>query len=198
MAYFEDNAAAWDTPRRVERAKVIADKIYQAIMPNRNGCALEYGCGTGLISFFLSERLSDITLIDSSAAMIEQFEKKRKPSNMRAIVGDIVLDANLPQKYNSIYSSMAFHHIKDIADLLIKLYNSLEQGGILCVVDLDKDDGRFHSDEVGFDGHNGFSHCEMYDALCFAGFSNVNIETFYRAQKGDIAYSLFCASGIKL
>lgn len=58
MEDFDELALTWDNePRRVERAKVVANDIIKAISNLDNMSGLEYGCGTGLLSFNLQPHL---------------------------------------------------------------------------------------------------------------------------------------------
>ena len=64
---FDARAATWDDdPTKVERAQAVADEIVARVPLTRAMRALEYGCGTGLLSFILRARLGDITLADVS------------------------------------------------------------------------------------------------------------------------------------
>lgn len=64
---FDSKAKAWDTdPVKVERARVIAEEISARIPNTSHMSALEYGCGTGLLSFALQPLLSRVALADSS------------------------------------------------------------------------------------------------------------------------------------
>ena len=96
---------------------------------------------------------------------------------------------------------MTLHHIKATKDIVKKFYNLLNENGILCVMELDKEDGKFHMNEIDFDGHNGFEHNEMEEAFENTGFKNIRSETFYQDKKiyKDIIipYSMFCAVGKK-
>jgi len=56
---------------------------------------------------------------------------------------------------------MTLHHIPDTAKILASFYSLLQPGGVLCICDLDKEDGSFHSHEDAFDGHNGFDRKEL-------------------------------------
>jgi cyclopropane fatty-acyl-phospholipid synthase-like methyltransferase len=51
---FDERAKDWDSdPLKVERARIVAEYI-RSVLPLRPGMsALEYGCGTGLLSFAL-------------------------------------------------------------------------------------------------------------------------------------------------
>jgi hypothetical protein len=73
----------------------------------------------------------------------------------------------------------------------------LKPNGILCLVDLDLEDGSFHADEIGFDGHNGFDQETLKQLFIELGFNHAESHTFFRAEKkrscGVIPYSLFLA-----
>ena len=52
--YFDERAKDWDAnPMRVERARIVAQAIRQAVPLRPGMTALELGCGTGLLSFAL-------------------------------------------------------------------------------------------------------------------------------------------------
>jgi len=57
MTNFDERAKDWDSdPKKVERARVVADAIRSVIPLSKDMHALEYGCGTGLLSFALHFR----------------------------------------------------------------------------------------------------------------------------------------------
>lgn len=66
---FNDYAKTWDTDERINRAKIIAQEISNSIEFGKNYSAMEFGCGTGLISFNLHDKFEGITLVDSSKGM---------------------------------------------------------------------------------------------------------------------------------
>ena len=78
---FDDVAREWDNEKRIERAKVIANKIKTTISVTESKMAMEFGCGTGLISFNLSDVFKNITLIDNSEGMINVVNEKIKKLN---------------------------------------------------------------------------------------------------------------------
>jgi len=201
---FDDVSNEWDNEKRIERAKVIANKIKTTISVKKNKSAMEFGCGTGLISVNLSDVFENITLIDNSQGMINIVNEKIKKLNLTHINSCCydLLENSLDEKYDIIYSSMALHHIVDIDELLKKFYNMINSNGTLCIVDLNEDDGRFHKSEVGFNGHNGFSQEWMKSILEANGFSNIKSETFYKSTREidneELGYSLFIMTGDKI
>lgn len=157
---FNIKALNWDNERRIKRAEIIANEIINAIPEKNNHYALDFGCGTGLVSFNLINNFEHITLVDSSEGMIKKLNEKiqdSKVKNMTAFQVDINNDSLLQEKSDVIYTSMVLHHIINTKMTLENLYKRLNNKGCLCIVDLDEDDGSFHKSEVGFDGHNGFN-----------------------------------------
>lgn len=202
MHPFDSMASEWDTPRRIARAEVIAKEIDTACSQGRHQTALEFGCGTGLISMLLRDTFDSICLMDTSEGMIHTLGEKLAalPSEIAARMNPIAHDltcAPYPGRFDCIYTSMVLHHIADVGPLLQRLYAMLTDGGTLCVVDLDEDDGTFHRLEEGFCGHDGFAHSDMMTYFSRAGFSQTAIHTFYQGEKiiagRPVPYSLFLA-----
>ncbi len=70
-ADFDAEARAWDAnPLRVARAQAVAAALRASLPLHPALRALEYGCGTGLLSFALYPDLRHITLADSSPGML--------------------------------------------------------------------------------------------------------------------------------
>lgn len=198
---FDEVAAKWDTKRRIERAKVLAEAIYNKIGNGSGLKALEIGCGTGLISFELNNKLKEIYCTDISKEMLKVLNRKIEKANIKNIHTLKSEDLNSEElcgKFDVIYSSMVFHHIIDIEEELIKLHKLLKKDGILIIIDLDKEDGSFHKDELGFDGHNGFERSDFKNLFERCDFKDVAIETVYEGEKETsdkiIDYSLFICS----
>ncbi len=211
---FNTAAAGWDTDKRIKRAETISDEIAKTIHIKPHSNALEFGCGTGLISFGLRDRFDHITLVDTSEAMVDMLCSKIREAgitNMTALKADILGAAGsgrdavrfaLPQdKYDVIYTSMALHHVVDVSSALTAFYELLSEGGTICIVDLTKDDGSFHRLEKDFNGHNGFEQQELKAALEYKGFTDVHTRIFFedikRIEDRDVPYSLFIMTGSK-
>lgn len=195
---FDSDAKTWDTEKRINRAQVIANEISSSIDINENQSAMEFGCGTGLVSFNLYDKFKNITLIDSSKGMIDILNSKidtYKVNNMVPYDLDITNKNSLDMKFDVIYNSMVLHHVKDIEGIIKNFHELLNKDGYLCIVDLDKEDGSFHKEYPDFDGHNGFDQNDLKDILIKAGFKDIESNTFFYDEKiieGEkINYSLF-------
>lgn len=195
---FDEYAKNWDTDIRIKRAKVVSSEIIKSIDIKDNSSAMEFGCGTGLISFNIYDRFKSITLIDSSHGMIDIVKDKiakYEITNMTPYKIDILNEKVQSKSFDVIFSSMVLHHIDDTFKIIRKFYELLNTAGTLCIVDLDKEDGSFHKNEPDFKGHNGFDQEELKNILIKAGFKDVEINTFYEDKKvlddKEIDYSLF-------
>jgi ubiquinone/menaquinone biosynthesis C-methylase UbiE len=197
MFDFDGRAKDWDElPGRVERARAVAAAIRDHVRLSRTMTALEYGCGTGLLSFALQPYLGPITLADSSAGMLEVLRAKIARGgnpNMTPLRLDLVIDPLPVERFDLVYTLMTLHHIPDTARMLDCFYSLLQVGGVLCICDLDKEDGSFHLHEAGFDGHNGFDRKELATELEKAGFINIRFTTCYTLIKDAQSYPLFLA-----
>jgi 2-polyprenyl-3-methyl-5-hydroxy-6-metoxy-1,4-benzoquinol methylase len=185
--HFDESASTWDAdPVKNARALAVAEGIRNSGLLSPGIRALEYGCGTGLLSFALQPQLEHITLADNSSGMLAVLEKKiaaAQVTNMLPTKLDLVIDPMPQERYDLIYTLMTFHHIEDTDQLLHDLFTLLTRPGYLCVADLDAEDGSFHG--PGFEGHKGFSREELGRKARRAGFRSVEFSTVFRMTKSD-------------
>lgn len=186
MTNFDERAKDWDSdPMKVNRAKTVAEAIRGAIPLTVEMSALEYGCGTGLLSFALQSDLGQITLADTSQGMLDVLAGKISAlgvDNMTPLRLDLSIDPLPDSLFDLTYSLMTLHHIEDAKGILQKFHALLKSGGWLCVADLDKEDGTFHTDGTT-DVHLGFARRELQAWVEAAGFSGVRFSTAYEIKK---------------
>lgn len=186
MTNFDERAKDWDSdPDKVKRAGAVAEAIRQALPLNQNLTALEYGCGTGLLSFALQSDLGQITLADTSQGMLDVLGEKivnAGVANMHPLKLDLATDPIPAGRFNLTYSLMTLHHIHDTDDILKKFCEILKPNGYLLTADLDKEDGTFHTDG-STDVHLGFGREELQKKVESAGFGNVKFSTVYEITK---------------
>ena len=160
----------------VNRAKIIGNEIAKSIATNKNYSAMEFECGTDLISFNLYDRFEKVTLIDSSKGMIDILNSNilnYKINNMVAKHLDITNENPIDEKFDVIYNSMVLHHIQDTKSIIDDFYQLLNDEGYLCIVYLNEEDGSFHKEYPDFDGHNAFNEEELKRTLVSAGFDDI-------------------------
>lgn len=186
MTNFDERAKDWDSdPAKVERARVVAEAIRRAIPLSNELIALEYGCGTGLLSFALQSELEQIVLADTSQGMLDVLREKIANAdvmNMHPVRLDLASDPLPTERYDLTYSLMTLHHIHDAKAMLVKFHDLLTPTGYLLVADLDKEDGSFHTDGTT-DVHLGFDRDELRKTVENIGFENVTFSTVYEIKK---------------
>ncbi|MDZ7622522.1 MAG: class I SAM-dependent methyltransferase [Candidatus Competibacteraceae bacterium] len=196
---FDDKALTWDAdPVKQERALAVAAALRQRIPLSTAWRALEYGCGTGLLSFALQADLGRITLADSSPGMLTVLEEKIGAAgltHLHPLALDLTTDPPPAERYDLIYTLMTLHHVPDTTRLLRDFHTLLRPGGWLGIADLDREDGSFHG--AGFTGHCGFDRDALRAQLFSVGFNRVDFSTGYLMKKatdqGLREYPLFLA-----
>ena len=184
MNDFDNRAKTWDeNPIHLKRSIAIAAKM-EKMIPLHNGMkALEFGAGTGILSFLFRDKLGTIIMMDSSAGMVEVMKEKvafQKAENFVPLCYNLEIK-NYNDFFDLIYNQMVLHHIADVPSLFDKFYNMVLPGGFLAIADLYTEDGTFHGE--GFDGHNGFDPEKLKVLLLKAGFKSVHYEACYTMDR---------------
>jgi len=203
---FDDKAKEWDKdPEKLKRARIFAAEIALHLNNEKYNTALEFGSGTGLVSFGLTEKFESITLADSSRGMLEVLENKIAAEKIQTMKPFLVSPSNgLNQlaPFDVIYTLLTLHHIKDVPGLFSEFSQILNPGGSLFVGDLFTEDGSFHSSDPEFDGHRGFDPEDLTGMLKSAGFENFNYRELLSItrENGGLsrAYPLFFMSAQKI
>jgi ubiquinone/menaquinone biosynthesis C-methylase UbiE len=194
---FDASAAAWDEePRRVKLAGEIAAAICKNLPLSAEWDALDFGCGTGLVTLPLSQHLGSIVGLDSSQGMLERLQRKIEAFgciNVHTTHCDLEKGELPVGRFHLITSSMTLHHIPEIDPVLQSLRGLLHPGGWIALADLESEDGSFHDDLTGV-FHNGFGAGELSDILNKAGFSSISINSVTKVVKGDKIFPVFLAA----
>jgi 2-polyprenyl-3-methyl-5-hydroxy-6-metoxy-1,4-benzoquinol methylase len=205
---FDRKAAEWDeNPRRTALAECVAKAIIETAGPVATMRAMEFGCGTGLLTLALAPHLGRFTAIDTSEEMLGVLNKKIETLGIRTVAtrcADLlqVEEGMLwTEKPDFICSSMTLHHIADTQALLDRLNGLLRKGGTIAIADLDLEDGFFHDDETE-EVHPGFERSLLQAMLEKAGFERVSFITACEISKTNRAgevktYPIFLATAVK-
>ncbi len=146
--------------------------------------ALEFGAGTGLLSFMLKNHLKEITLIDNSEGMVKVLNEKlksEKADTLKAVKADLEHEDLFPGGFDLIYTLMVLHHVGDLEKIIRKFHDLLKPGGYLAIADLYSEDGSFHGE--GFHGHKGFDPGSLSELLEKCGFTSINHRKVYVIDK---------------
>lgn len=177
---FDKEAAQWDAnPGRVKLAHDVAEAMIREVHPTKEMDALDFGCGTGLVTLRLQPLVRTVTGMDSSRGMLGVLESKvadQGSVNVRTRFLDLERGGKVEGKYHLIVSSMTLHHVPDPAGLIAQLSGALLPGGTLAVADLDAEDGSFHGDNTGV-LHLGFDRERVKGLFAQAGLTAVREAT---------------------
>jgi 2-polyprenyl-3-methyl-5-hydroxy-6-metoxy-1,4-benzoquinol methylase len=201
---FDAKASTWDAdPAKVERARRVAEAIARDVPDLARRSVLDYGAGTGLLGFHLLPRAARITFADASRGMLAVVEEKisgTSAGKADAVLLDLTRDPPPAGRFGLVATLMALHHVPDVAGILRAFHSILEPGGVLCISDLDLEDGSFHG--PGVEVHPGFDRAALEEAMRTAGFGPVRFSTPCEVRK-DVAgetrtYPMFLATASRV
>jgi len=201
---FDEKAATWDdNPNRIKLVEQVWDHIKSLVDFSTIDKVLDYGSGTGLLGYKAIKLAKEVTFCDNSAGMLEQVIKKSKfygYQNVKIIQSDFIVDDLPDERFDLILSMLVLHHVENI-DLLLSIFHKLlKPGGMFCWIDLDKEDGTFHSDNTGI-AHFGFAEEQVKKDLLSNGFSIVSYSNTITipkdTEKGERHFPIFVGLGRK-
>jgi len=191
---FDARAHTWDTDDKRYRASRVADHLRAAVDLDRVGRALEYGCGTGLLSFEMKDDLAEVVLADTSEGMLQVARQKIMASGATHFSAqrlDLAAGDSPARPFDLIFTLLTLHHIPDTAGILQAFHGCLNPGGHLVIVDLEAEDGSFHG--PGIDVHHGFKRSNLTRQLAQAGFGETVIDDCLQLNRHERDYGLFIA-----
>ncbi|TPX48566.1 hypothetical protein SeMB42_g01501 [Synchytrium endobioticum] len=167
--YFDEKASSWDQrPEILDVADQVAKAIRETLsLDAKQATLLDFGCGTGNVSFALCPYIKSALGIDASNKMVEIFNQKAKLRNLEAfasIAVDIATEQGyqklkeLNQKFDIIQSTSVFHHISDLNLVVARLATLLSANGSLLVVEMEPADALAFHDRA----HRCIAHKEGF------------------------------------
>ena len=198
---FNAEAANWDFHQdRVERARIIAERILQLVPITKDMLVMDFGSGTGLLGFHFVAKAKTVTFADTSTGMLQQVESKALKGNMENVKTVHLTEHPHLGRYDVIVSLLTLHHIEDTQGCIQSLADLLLPGGTLCLCDLDKEDGSFHGEKTV--PHNGFVRSDIESAYRDSRLDVLEICTGMIEKKvidgALMEYPIFIAVGRKI
>ncbi|MEK3934823.1 methyltransferase domain-containing protein [Sporosarcina sp. FSL W7-1349] len=177
---FEEMAKRYDTEERMELANVIVQEVRSELQNSQSCSLIDYGSGTGLVSLELSDLVDSVLLVDSSKQMLGVANAK---ISLKGITNFKVLHSDFTQETPDLQAdivllSLVLLHIPDTTKILQQLFNILNEGGKLIIIDFDKNEKIYHPKV-----HNGFSQAELKERLAEVGFESIEIKTFHHGNR---------------
>ena len=195
---FAHKSKSWDmNSKRVQNAKSIAELIVKNINLNKEMELMDFGAGTGLLSFCIAPFVKKIVAVDNSPSMLKEFQMKCNEfaCETQIVQKDLSIET-IDQNFNGIISSMTIHHLQDTLDLFRKFYEMLDDGGFIAIADLDLEDGTFHSDNTGV-FHHGFDREALQVIAEEVGFHDVKFDTASTIKKPHCEFTVFLMTAKK-
>jgi len=202
---FDNEASSWDDcSRRVAMARDIAETMVKHLSLTPRMDVLDFGCGTGLLTFQLCPLVRSVTGVDSSKGMLDVFQDKIAQQGVKNVTSklvDLSASGRLLGRYHAIVSSMTLHHVPDTRALLEKFHQALLPGGQIAMADLDEEGGRFHGNNDGV-FHYGFNREALKKIFEEAGFGDVVSTTAAAVNKPGAdgvvrSFTIFLMTGRK-
>lgn len=107
--------------------------VIERLAPRNGEVVLDAGCGSGRVTEMLLESLGDdgsVIAVDGSEAMIDAARKRLGEAPVRFIRSDL-LQIELRQEADAVFSNAVFHWIHDHVRLFEVLHSALRPGGRL-------------------------------------------------------------------
>jgi 2-polyprenyl-3-methyl-5-hydroxy-6-metoxy-1,4-benzoquinol methylase len=142
--------------------------------------------------------VAEVTLADSSREMLAVADGKIAAAgirNARTLHLDLTADPAPELRFDLVCTLMTLHHIPDTDGILGAFRGLLSSGGMVCIADLDREDGSFHG--PAFVGHKGFDRADLGARLERSGFRHVRFDTVLEVERatpaGIRAFPVFLA-----
>ena len=197
---FDARAKTWDeNPGRRQMAADLFAALEPRVPLRPDMAALDYGAGTGLLTFALAARVGRVVAVDSSAGMLEVLAQKAKAGgfgHVETLLADFSKDPLPLGSFDLVASAMTLHHVADIESLFRNFFRLLAAGGRIALADLDAEDGTFHASNDGIH-HFGFDREVFAKQLAAAGFVDIRLATAIRVEKNSRVYPVFLATARK-
>ena len=112
------------------------DLFFELLELNKIDKVLEIGCGTGRLSLKVAPNVKSFCGVDVSEKTIEKAKEHLRFDNISLICTDF-LEYGFDEKFDLVFSSLTFMHIKEKLEAIAKISSLLNPNGRV-VISLDK------------------------------------------------------------
>lgn len=165
-------------PAGASRAEAILENLRDRLAFDRDADeVLDCGCGTGRLALLLSPWVRRITAVEEAPGLAAELKRdlaNARQRNIRILNLELMDAARQlpPATFDLALAVMVCHHIPQPEKFLLGLKSLLKPDGILCIIDLQEEDGSFHTGDVTVP-HPGFKPEDMRRLLAECGFFNM-------------------------
>lgn len=173
--HFNHKAESFDSPKNIFIADLIRQEVEKQIVDFSDKRILDFGGGTGLVTLPLAAQSKSVMLVDISDKMLDQARlkvEKQAIDNVYLLQQDLLTNP-LDQLFDIIVVSRVLHHMPNVEKTLAMFRNHLVEDGQLFIADFVKTDVN----------HHGFHLADLEGKLSQSGFSSVQSQIIYSADK---------------
>lgn len=178
---YEHKAKDWDeVPWKMELAKETLNTICAQVDIPPDAHLVDLGGGTGLLTLKFLNKVSRITVVDTSQAMLAVLREKIEAyqlTNVEIVEEALSTGTIPPAGCDVIISMLTLHHVEYVADLFQEFHTALAPGGKIALVDLVTEEGDFHPADAQY-VHDGFDPQILETLLESTGFTNITTDIF--------------------
>lgn len=195
---YKEKAEKYDSEDWTKELSAVGEMLLSEIPFHDQMHVMDFGAGTGLLSTHVAPMVKKITAVDISEAMVEQLNAKPElKTKVKAVCQDI-MNTPIEGKFDLIMTAFAMHHVKDTNKLIKTFAEHLEAGSRIALVDIDEEDGSFHSkDNLGV-FHCGFDRDDLKAKLKMHSFEHVEFLKTHFFEFDEKEYSAFLVTALKV
>ena len=147
-----EQAASYANANFTESNNIFINNTFQHVKIDNYTQLLDIGCGDGEIPIRISKETDcEITAIDGSQAMLNEFKKKIKKNNIRNIfLYKKLIDHNLllGKSFDVITCNSVLHHVSDLSLFWNTIFRLSRKNGIICLMDLERPKSNKEMDDI--------------------------------------------------
>lgn len=155
---------------------------------------IELGCGTGKNTEFLASNAKEIIALDFSEKMLEKAKQKVRNNIVKFIKTDLKEDWYVENDYFDLVTcSLTLEHIKDLGDILNKVYLKLKSGGKFFISELHPFK-QYTGSKAKYESEGGINELEVYthhisdylESAKRAGFNLLELNEWFDDDSKDL------------
>ena len=195
---YKEKAENYDSEDWAKELSAVGEMILSEIPFHDQMHVMDFGAGTGLLSSHVAPMVKKITAVDISEAMVEQLNAKPElRTKVNAVCQDI-MNSPIDGEFDLIMTAFAMHHVEDTNKLIKTFAEHLAAGCRIALVDIDKEDGSFHSEDNLGVFHCGFDRENLKTILKRHSFEHIEFLKTHFFELDEKEYSAFLVTALKV
>ena len=195
---FKEKAEIYDSKDWEKELSAIGKMISSKIPFHDQMHVMDFGAGTGLLCSQVSPLVKKITAVDISEAMLEKLNLKPDLKTKVNAVCLNIMNTPIEGEFDMIISAFALHHVEDTNRLIQTFAEHLGAGSRVALVDIDEEDGSFHSEDNSGVFHCGFDRDNLKTTLKMNSFEHIEFVQTHFFKWDEKEYSAFLVTAIKV